>query len=130
MLGSLTRHGSLRLPKASSQRLTSGELSGVSVKAGGGGGGVLVKLTAAKKVAPAEPADHHLTTVAENAGAEETEGVVAVSDKDRSPSLLKRIGIVKGKDKSSPSSSSSSSVTKKTVLVSSAHARAGQDKKK
>ena len=121
VLGSLTRHASLRMPKKTS-RLTSSELS----KGEGGvtkNGGVLSKMTSSKKVAPAD-SDSHLATVAENLGAEERE---IAADKDRSASLLKRIGIVKSKEKTSPSSTTP---TKKTVIVSSAQARTGQDKKK
>lgn len=123
VLGSLTRHGSLRMPKTS-PRLTSSELS----KGEGGvtksGNGPSKFSSSNKKVAPAD-VDHHLTTVAENVGAEETE---TSADKDKSSSsLLKRIGIVKGKDKTS---ASSTTPTKKTVIVSSAQARTGQDKKK
>ena len=121
VLGSLTRHGSLRMSKTS-PRLTSSELS----KGEGGvtksGSGPSKLSSSSKKVAPAD-VDHHLATVTENVGAEEKE---TSADKDKSSSsLLKRIGIVKGKDKTS-----STTPTKKTVIVSSAQARTGQDKKK
>ncbi|XP_070197577.1 uncharacterized protein [Littorina saxatilis] len=120
VLSSLTRHGSLRAPKTPA-RVTSSELSKSDVKTGG----VLGKLTANKKIAPADT-DLHLATVTENSKLEETEG--PSSHKDKSPSLLKKIGLVKGKDKVA---STSSTPTKKSVIVSSAQARAqGQDKKK
>ncbi|XP_076468527.1 uncharacterized protein LOC143299218 [Babylonia areolata] len=118
VVNSLTRHGSLRQGKTS-PRLTSSELPRGD---GHKSGGVLGKLTAGKKVAPAQVDLHShpsLDTVTENAGGEEVE------DGAKS-SLLKRVGsIVKGKDKTGAASPS-----KKTVIVTSAQARAGQDRKK
>lgn len=112
-----TRHESLRLPKTS-PRLSSSELPKGDSPQKTGKPGILGSLITSKKITPAE--DHNqLGTVTEQTAAEEDEKTKTVTEK--SPSVLKRIGIVKGKDKTSPS---------KKGQGSTASTQKGQDKKK